>query len=156
MLMRELDTFRREIELFPDDASLWTVVPGITNSAGTLAVHVAGNLRHMIGAVLGGSGYVRDRDAEFSRRGMTREEVKSELTRAEEEIGPVIRMLDDDALAAPFPGYLKGMKMPTRRLLIALEVHTAFHLAQAGYLRRIVTGDSTSSDPIPTEPLSDA
>lgn len=154
MLMRELDGFRREVEMFPDDVSLWTVVPGITNSAGTLAVHVAGNLRGMIGAVLGSSGYVRNRDAEFSRRGLTREEVKAELDRTKNEIEPVIRTLDDAALAAPFPGDFHGMTMSTRRFLIALEVHAAFHLGQAGYIRRVVTGDRTSAHPIETEPLS--
>jgi hypothetical protein len=156
MLKRELECFRSEVEMFPDDASLWKVVPGITNSAGTLAVHVAGNLRHMVGAVLGGSGYVRDRNAEFSRRGLTRKEVMAELKRAEEEIEPAIRMLNDAALAAPFPGDMHGMTMPTRRFLIALEVHAAFHLGQAGYIRRVVTGDATSSHPIETEPLSGA
>ena len=156
MLMRELDGFRSEIEMFPDDASLWTAVPGITNSAGTLAVHVAGNLRYMIGKVLGNSGYVRNRDAEFSRRGLTREEVKAELDRAKNEIEPAIRMLNDAALEAPFPGDLHGMTMPTRRLLIALEVYAAFHLGQAGYIRRVVTGDATSSHPIETGPLSGA
>lgn len=155
MLKRELQTFRREVDLFPDDDSLWAVVPGVTNSAGTLAIHVAGNLRGMIGAVLGGTGYLRDRNAEFSRRGMTREEVKAELTAAEHEIDQVLRTLDDNALAARFPGDLHGMEIPIRRFLIGLEAHAAFHLAQAGYLRRIVTGDPTSSDPIPTEPLSD-
>jgi hypothetical protein len=155
MLMRELETFQREVEMFPDDASLWRVVPGVTNSVGTLAIHVAGNLRSMVGAVLGGSGYVRNRDAEFSRRGLTREEVKAELERAKKEIEPVLRMLDDTALAAPFPGDLHGMAMPTRRFLIALEAHSAFHLGQAGYLRRIVTGDTRSSHPIDTQPLSD-
>jgi hypothetical protein len=155
MLIRDLECFQREVEMFPDDASLWRVVPGVTNPVGALALHVAGNLRYMVGAVLGGSGYVRDRDAEFSRRGLSREEVKAELERTKEEIEPVIGMLDDATLAAPFPGYLKGMAMPTRRFLIALEVHSAFHLGQAGYLRRIVTGDARSSHPIDTQPLSD-
>ena len=155
MLMRELDGFRREVEMFPDDVSLWKVVPGITNSAGTLAIHVAGNLR-WIGAVLGSSGYVRNRDAEFSRRGLTREEVKAELDRAKNEIEPTIRMLNDAALAAPFPGDMHGMTMPTRRFLIAVEAHAAFHLGQASYIRRVVTGDATSSNPIETEPLSGA
>jgi hypothetical protein len=154
MLMRELDGFRHEVEMFPDDASLWKVVPGITNSAGTLAIHVAGNLRSMIGVVLGGSGYVRNRDAEFSRRGLTREEVKAELDQAKNEIEPVMRKLNDAVLAAPYPGDLHGMTMPTRRFLIANEVHAAFHLGQAGYIRRVVTGNATSSHPIETEPLS--
>lgn len=155
MFKRELEGFRRELDMFPDDASIWSVVPGITNSAATLALHVAGALRYMVGAVLGGSGYVRDRDAEFSRRGLTRAEVKAELDLAEKEIEPALLALDEAAMAAPFPGPLKGMAMSTQRFLIAFEVHAGFHLAQAGYLRRIVTGDARSSDPIPTEVLSD-
>ena len=154
MLKRELESFRREIELFPDDAAVWAVVPGITNSAGTLALHVAGNLRYFVGAVLGGSGYVRDRDAEFSRRGLTRAEVVAELKRAEDEIEPALLAVDDAALAAPFPVALKGLTMPTGRFLIALEVHAAFHLGQAGYVRRAVTGEATSSDPIGMAPLA--
>ncbi len=61
LLVRELEGFKREIALFPDDASVWKTVPGVTNSAGNLAMHVAGGLQHFIGGVLGGSGYVRNR-----------------------------------------------------------------------------------------------
>ena len=154
MLKRELQSFRREIELFPDDDAVWGVVPGITNSAGTLALHVAGNLRYFVGAVLGGSGYVRDRDAEFSRRGLTRAEIVAELKRTEDEIAPALLGVDGAALAAPFPVALKGLAMPTGRFLIALEVHAAFHLGQAGYVRRAVTGDARSSDPIGMAPLA--
>jgi hypothetical protein len=148
MLERELIAFRREIALFPDEASLWRVVPGITNPAGTLALHVAGNLRHFVGAVLGGSGYVRDRDAEFNRRGLTRAAVTVELERAEEEIEPAILALTDAALAAPYPVAVGGVTLPTGRFLVHLAVHTGFHLGQAGYLRRALTGDATSSGAI--------
>ncbi|HEX9164337.1 MAG TPA: DinB family protein [Gemmatimonadales bacterium] len=148
MLERELIAFRREIELFPDDASLWKVVPGITNPAGTLALHVAGNLRHFIGAVLGGSRYVRDRDAEFSRRGLSRHEVTVELERAEDEIEPAILALTEAVLAAPYPVAVGGVTLPTGRFLIHLAVHTGFHLGQAGYLRRALTGDATSAGAI--------
>ena len=54
MMLRELVTLRKEIEAYPSDESLWRVAPGITNSGGTLALHLAGNLQHFIGAVLGG------------------------------------------------------------------------------------------------------
>lgn len=148
MLERELIAFRREIELFPDDASLWRVAPGITNPAGTLALHVAGNLRHFIGAVLGGSRYVRDRDAEFGRRGLSRQEVTAELERAEDEIEPAILALTESILAAPYPVAVGGVTLPTGRFLIHLAVHTGFHLGQAGYLRRALTGDATSSGAI--------
>lgn len=148
MLERELIAFRREVELFPDDGSLWKVVPGITNPAGTLALHVAGNLRHFVGAVLGGSRYVRDRDAEFSRRGLRRSEVIRELELAEDEIEPAILALTEAALASPYPLAVGGVTMPTGRFLMHLAVHTGFHLGQAGYLRRMITGDGTSSGAI--------
>ena len=43
-IVRELETLQREIALFPDDDSIWKILPGVTNSAGNLALHVAGNL----------------------------------------------------------------------------------------------------------------
>ena len=61
-LLRELDTLRREVEAYPDDESVWGLPPGAPNSAGTLTLHLAGNLQHYVGALLGGTGYVRDRD----------------------------------------------------------------------------------------------
>ncbi len=54
---RELAGFERELHLFPDDETLWRTLPGVPNSAGNLALHVAGNLQHFVGAVLGGSAY---------------------------------------------------------------------------------------------------
>jgi hypothetical protein len=72
LLLRELATFERELALFPDDQTIWRTAPGMGNPAGNLALHVAGNLQHYVGAVLGGTGYERRREAEFSRRSGTR------------------------------------------------------------------------------------
>ena len=63
MLTRELDGVAREIEAFPDDASIWRVGPGVTNAAGNLALHVAGNLQHFVGALLGQTGRRSSRSA---------------------------------------------------------------------------------------------
>ena len=63
---RELATVRDQLLAYPDNSSVWVLPNGLPNSAGTLALHIAGNLRWFIGAQLGGSGYVRDRDAEGS------------------------------------------------------------------------------------------
>ena len=62
VMTRELAAFQREIERFPDDELLWNTPPGITNSAANLALHVCGNLQYFVGTVLGGTGYVRNRD----------------------------------------------------------------------------------------------
>ena len=65
LLVRDLGSLRAQLEDYPDEAALWALPEDTANSAGTLALHVAGNLRHFVGALLGDSGYVRDRDAEF-------------------------------------------------------------------------------------------
>ncbi|MEO8259175.1 MAG: DinB family protein [Acidobacteriota bacterium] len=153
LLTRELDGFKREIALFEDDASLWQTMPGITNPAGNLAVHVAGGLQYLIGAVLGDTGYVRNRDAEFSRRTGTRDEVIAELDRALVMVQAVLPRLSQAELAAEFPEPVLGVKFPTSRFVLHLCAHAAFHLGQAGYLRRAMTGDSTSSGPLPLGPL---
>jgi hypothetical protein len=153
LLTRELDGFKRELELFPDDDSLWRTVPGITNPAGNLALHVAGGLQYMIGAVLGRTGYVRDREAEFSRRAGTRSEVIAELDRARAVVRDVLPQLSESTLAGEFPEPVLGVRFQTSRFLLHLCAHAAFHLGQAGYLRRAMIGESRSSGPLPLAAL---
>ena len=149
LLTRELDGFKRELGLFPDDDSLWKTMPGITNPAGNLALHVAGGLQYLIGAVLGHTGYVRDREAEFGRRSGTRSEVIAELDRALAAVCDVVPQLSETTLASEFPEPVLGVRFQTRRFLLHLCAHAAFHLGQAGYLRRAMTEDSRSSGPLP-------
>jgi hypothetical protein len=153
-LVRELEGFKRELAQFPDDDRVWQIVPGITNSAGNLALHLAGNLQHFIGTVLGGSTYVRRREDEFGRRSGSRVEIYRELDAAIAVVQAVLPPLADERLAAEFPEKVMGMTFRTNAFLVHLCAHAGFHLGQAGYLRRIVTGDSTSSGPIPLPPLA--
>jgi hypothetical protein len=154
LLTRELDGFKRELELFPDDQSVWSTVPGVTNSAGNLALHVAGGLQYLIGGVLGRTGYVRNREAEFSHRSDMRSEVIAELDRAMAVVREVLPQLSAGALTAEYPEPVLGVRFPTGRFLLHLCAHAAFHLGQAGYLRRAMTGNSASSGPLPLGPLS--
>jgi uncharacterized damage-inducible protein DinB len=154
MLTRELDGFAREVEAFPDDHSLWAVREGVTNSAGNLALHVAGNLQHFIGTLLGGTGYVRDREAEFGRRSGSRAEVVAELKRARAVVEAVLPSLQESALDGTTTHPLLPGPVPARRMLLHLCAHAGFHLGQAGYLRRVVTGDNRSAGPLPVQPLS--
>jgi hypothetical protein len=154
LLTRELDAFQREISLFQDDESVWRVVPGVTNSAGTLALHVAGNLQHFVGAVLGGTGYVRDRTAEFSTLGKPREHVVRELQAARDAVTVTLASLDSAALDLPYPAPPTSVHPRTGMFLLHLLAHAAFHLGQAGYIRRAVTGDSTSANPVAVDALA--
>jgi len=155
MLVRELDGFRREIALFPDDHSLWATVPGVTNSAGNLALHVAGNLQHFVGAVLGASGYRRNRDSEFGRKSATRAEVIRETDAAIAAVHAVLPHLSQQQLDAAYPEAIMGIRLRTQLFLIHLCAHAAFHLGQAGYVRRVVTGESRSSGSLAVETLAD-
>lgn len=149
LLSRELRAFARELDLFPDDEAVWKTAPGITNSAGNLALHVAGNLQHFVGTVLGASGYVRNRDLEFSRSSGSRAEIKAELDAAARVIEKTLSTLSSDDLRKPYPlTLIQGHDVSTALFLQHLCSHAAFHLGQAGYLRRVVTGDARSSSPV--------
>jgi hypothetical protein len=138
--LRDLHDVRREVVAYPDDASLWRTAPGITNPGGTLALHLAGNLRHYIGVVLGCSSYVRDRNAEFSQRGLTREQVLSRLDEAIAEVDDALRHLTDEQLSEPFPERVGDMSLLTGQFLIHCLAHMGYHLGQLDYHRRMVTG----------------
>ena len=72
IFIRDLDKLEQEINAYSDESRLWVIKSEIKNSAGNLCLHLTGNLQHFIGAVLGKTGYVRNRDAEFSDKNIPR------------------------------------------------------------------------------------
>jgi hypothetical protein len=154
VMTRELEAFAREVELFPDDDALWKTVPGVTNSAGNLALHVCGNLKHFVGAVLGGTGYGRDREAEFATRSGRREDVALQVRETAAIVSTVLGGLPPSALEAPYPEPHDGVQLRCDRFLLHLSVHLAFHLGQAGYLRRALTGDARTSGAVSLKALA--
>jgi uncharacterized damage-inducible protein DinB len=140
VLARDTMTLRDELLAYPEEQQIWAVPPGTKNSAGTLVLHLCGNLRHYLGALFGRTGYVRDRDAEFSRRNIPRAELLAECDAALEAITRGFAALSDDELAKPFPDQLGGAQLPTGLALLHLATHLAYHLGQIDYHRRLVTG----------------
>ena len=153
LMVRELEGLKQEIKLFPDDESAWRTMPGITNSAANLAMHVAGGLQHFVGTLVGKTGYVRNRALEFNRRAGSRAEVVAELDRAIATVREVMPRLSEADLSGEFSPPIIDATVGVRLFLIHLCAHAAMHLGQAGYLRRALTGDSHSSGPVPFEPL---
>lgn len=140
---RELRAAGRELEAYPDERQVWQTVPGMANSAGTLALHLAGNLQHYLGARLGDTGYVRDRPAEFARRDVPRAELLAELERARSVVASVLARLRDEDLPAQFPEIIGEVRVDTEEYLVHLLVHLAYHLGQIDSHRRVVTGNVT-------------
>ena len=141
ILLRELGAVRRTVEVYPDDASLWAERSGLPNPGGTLVLHVAGNLQHFVGAVLGNSGYRRDRTAEFSRRGVSRVGLLEEIDAAAGAVERGMNAVSDDAMTAPYPEPISGRTIATGDFLAHLAAHLAYHLGQLDYHRRVVTGE---------------
>lgn len=153
LITRELRAVRREIEAYPDDASVWRTVPGIPNTAGTLALHVAGNIRHFIGAIIGGDGYVRDRDAEFARRDVPRAELLAGLDAAITAVRRAMTSADDALFRRPFPELIAKRKVSGADFMAHLVAHLAYHLGQIDYHRRVVTEDGRGVDAVSVREL---
>lgn len=143
VILRDLDACIAEVEAYPDDASLWRTIPGLTNSGGMLARHLAGNLHHFIGVQLGTAKYQRDRAEEFTARSeppMPRAAVVSELRAARAAVDAALVSLDDDALAAEYPEPVGGFRLGSLRFVVHLAAHLGYHLGQMDYHRRVQPG----------------
>lgn len=152
-LLRDLDALAAELAAYPNDAAVWANPAGAPNSAGTLTLHLVGNLRHFIGATLGSSGYVRDRDSEFAGKYVPRAEMTALIAAARAEVETALAGLDPARLGEPFPLTVGGGTMPTGRFLVHLAGHFTYHLGQLDYHRRLVTGDDTGVGALALAPL---
>jgi hypothetical protein len=135
---RDLGKLREEILAYPGEEEVWAVALGIANSGGTLALHLTGNLRHFVGAVLGGTGYERDRDAEFSRRGVPRAEIVAEIDETIREVGRTLAGLDEPTLRGTYPIPYNDSRPTVEYMLVHLLSHLDYHLGQVNYHRRLI------------------
>jgi uncharacterized damage-inducible protein DinB len=135
---RDLNTLRKEIESYSDESKLWLTAPGINNSAGNLCLHVTGGLRYFIGAVLGQSGYVRDREAEFTANNVSKEELIRSIEEAIHAILQALSQMHVSDFDRTFPIDVFKRPMTTEHFLLHLVGHLNYHLGQINYHRRLV------------------
>jgi hypothetical protein len=142
VITRELKALRREIETYPSEADLWEVRAGITNPGGNLALHLAGNLQYFLGNVLGKTGYVRNRDAEFGSKDVPRADLLREIDNAIAAVQTGMSRISEADLAKPYPEAVGGVSSTTGAFLAHFATHLAYHLGQVDYHRRILTGEA--------------
>ncbi len=135
--IRDLEKVKEELSLYPDEKSIWALTPGINNSAGTLCLHLAGNLLHFIGATLGKTGYIRERDKEFALRNISRDDMMMQLNKAILDVTSILPGLSDEDLSGNFPLEKHGQVVTTHHMLVHLLAHLGYHLGQINYHRRI-------------------
>ena len=139
---RDLTRLTQELRAFPDTPAVWKTAPGVANAAGTLALHLEGNLREFVGRLLGGIAYQRNRPLEFSARGVDRDELVSRIEAVRDMVSRVIPSISDEGLSATYPEPYDGASLSTLQFLAHLLAHLSYHLGQVDYLRRFVTGQS--------------
>ncbi|WBV59329.1 DUF1572 family protein [Chryseobacterium camelliae] len=132
---RDLNKLKQEIESYQSENSIWKTDKNISNSAGNLCLHLVGNLNHFVGAQLGNSGYIRNRDLEFSLKDVPRAEL---IEKVEETLTVVISTLDKLSAEDMEKEYPLGYKMTTEHFLIHLFGHLSYHLGQINYHRRLL------------------
>ena len=139
MYEKYLNQVIAEIQQFPNTDLLWQTEPGVLNSGGNLALHLAGNLQTFIGAVLGNTGYVRNRDAEFATKGLSPQEVCSILETAKTEVLASLEKITDAHLQTAYPIDKFGAEKTTGYVLLYLLGHLNYHMGQINYIRRILS-----------------
>ena len=136
---RNLLKLQDELNAYADESNIWQI-RGISNSAGNLALHLVGNLNHFIGAVLGESGYVRERDKEFSLKNIPRHEIIRSIDTTIAIIQFTLSKISDEDMNRPYPETLPILKDDNsiRFMLVHLTVHLSYHLGQINYHRRLI------------------
>jgi len=140
LFRRDLRRLQHQIEAFPSDSLLWQTLPGITNSAGNLTLHLEGNLREYIGRVLGGLPYSRTRELEFSTRDLPAIDLLVRIEALQQTIPGVVERLRSEDLARQYPFQVLERPLSTETFLIHLYGHFNRHAGQIEYLRRALTG----------------
>ena len=140
LLQRDLEKLKQELLEYRDETLIWKTVAGISNSAGNLCLHLVGNLNTYIGAELGQSGYIRNRELEFSQKDIPREELIQKIEGTIEVVTQTLDRLPAEALAQEYPLLVLKEKTSTGYFLTHLAVHLGYHLGQSNYHRRILEG----------------
>src|SRR5262249_39229393 len=139
--LEELRTAVHEVAVPLSENELWRkpVEPG--NSIGHLVLHLTGNLQHFVGAQLGKTGYVRDREREFTEAAPPpRDQLLAGLDDAVTTFGRVVSSLSEEQLQAPHPDARFGSVFKT---LLHLVGHFAIHRGQMSYIARWVKASDT-------------
>ena len=135
---RDLQRLEEEINLYPSEEAIWRLDGEIKNTAGNLCLHLCGNLQHYIGANLGHTSYVRNRDNEFAAKGISKTELIAEVQKTRQTVRDTLETLKPSVLEAEYPEKVYEYSMTTAYFLIHLTAHLNYHLGQVNYHRRIL------------------
>ncbi|MFV5692119.1 DUF1572 family protein [Flavobacterium sp. LT1R49] len=135
---RDLNRLKAEMELYQNEIQIWHIQKGIANSAGNLCLHLVGNLNSYIGAELGKTGYIRNRELEFSQKEIQRAELITKIEETIVVVNNALNNISEEELKMEFPLLVFETKTSTEFMLLHLTTHLAYHLGQINYHRRLL------------------
>jgi len=138
LFTRDLRALNTEMEAYTNEEDLWLAPDGISNSAGNLCLHLIGNLNHFIGAAIGHTGYVRQRDLEFSQKDVPREELMNQVEDTIQVITSALGRLSAAELQREYTHRVFKEPVTIEYFLVHLSMHLAYHLGQINYHRRLL------------------
>lgn len=138
LFRRDLEKLRQEIESYKDEKNLWKIEKEIPNSAGNLCLHLIGNLNTYIGAEIGKSGYVRNRDLEFSQKHVSGNELLQKVDETIIVVENALETLTDEKFGEEYSLIVFDEPMTTGYFLVHLSAHLNYHLGQINYHRRLL------------------
>lgn len=107
------------------------------NSAGHLVLHLTGNLNYYIGARLAGTGYVRNRDLEFSEPSQPpKDEVMAAFDRTIAMVASAIRNQSEEDWTRPYSADREPEARDRFTILLRCAGHAYHHVGQIIYLCR--------------------
>ena len=139
LLSRDLNKLKEELSAYDDETLIWKIDKNISNSAGNLCLHIIGNLNHFIGAVLGNTGYQRNREQEFSVKDMSRERLIGYTDFTIKMINDTLSQIPESDYKKTYPQKINDMELDIESMMIYLTVHLSYHLGQINYHRRLIT-----------------
>ena len=135
---RDLNKLHQEISLYENEHQLWIVKESVSNSAGNLCLHLVGNLNHFIGATLGKTGYVREREKEFTLKNTPKTDLLNSIEETKKTVFKTLQNLGTAELEKDFPLEKHNKIVSTENMLVHLLGHLSYHLGQINYHRRIL------------------
>jgi len=136
---RDLNKLKNEINLYKNEDDLWIIKGEISNSSGNLCLHLIGNLKHYLGVNLGKTDFIRNREAEFSSKFVSRVELLTEIDKTSVIVAKSLQNLSDEDFEKDYPEAHYGEIVKTEWMLIHLLTHFNYHLGQINYHRRLIS-----------------
>ncbi|MEP7145682.1 MAG: DinB family protein [bacterium] len=138
LYLKYLNDVKDEISLYKNEENIWKLAGEINNTPGNLCLHLCGNLNHFIGATIGNTGYIRERELEFSQKNVKKEELIKEIEKTKAMIEKVFNTITLENINDIYPLDKFGDQVTIGFIMSRLVSHLAYHLGQINYHRRIL------------------